>query len=244
MRVLALDTALGACSVALLDEGKVRARRYQDLTRGHAEVLMGLVSEVEEEAGLRALECDRLGVTIGPGTFTGLRVGLAAARGLALATGLPLVGITTLQAIAANVVSEKNPQKNPQKGSREGRILALLDARRGEVYGQLFEAGQDLKPLTVPRVLTLEAAEALTCEVLAGASEAGHQVSLIGTGAALVATRIGAAAFDLISDAGFQPVAGEVARLASQIADPSAAPPDPLYLRAPDAKVPSRNPLD
>ena len=244
MRVLALDTALGACSVALLDEGKIRARRYQDLTRGHAEVLMGLVSEVEEEAGLRALECDRLGVTIGPGTFTGLRVGLAAARGLALATGLPLVGITTLQAIAANADSEKGRQMDPQKDSGEGRILALLDARRGEVYGQLFEAGEALKPVTPPQVLTLEAAEALTREALAGTSEAAHQVSLIGTGAALVAARIGTAALDLISDAGFQPDAAEVARLAARIADPAAAPPDPLYLRAPDAKVPSRNPLD
>lgn len=232
MRTLALDTALGACSVALLDGDAVRARRYQELTRGHAEVLMQLVSEVEDEAGIRALDCDRLGVTVGPGTFTGLRVGLAAARGLALATGLPLVGITTLQAIASNV---------PGPG---GRILTLLDARRGEVYGQLFEASQTLKPLTPPEVLTHEAAEALTRDVLSGKSAAAHQVSLIGTGALLIAARIGAAALTLISEASFQPDAAEVAQLAARVADPASAPPDPLYLRAPDAKVPSRNPLD
>lgn len=232
MRTLALDTALGACSVALLEGDRVRARRYQELTRGHAEVLMRLVGEVEDESGIRALDCDRLGVTVGPGTFTGLRVGLAAARGLALATGLPLVGITTLQAIASNV---------PGPGDR---ILTLLDAKRGEVYGQLFEAGQNLKPLTPPSVLTHEAAEALTREVLSGKSAAAHQVRLIGTGAPLIAARIGGAALTLISEASFQPDAAEVARLASLVADPASAPPDPLYLRAPDAKVPSRNPLD
>lgn len=230
MRILALDTALGACSVALLEDDKVCARRYQDRTRGHAEALMGLVSEVEEEAGFRSLECDRLGVTIGPGTFTGLRVGLAAARGLALATGLPLVGITTLQAIAANVAAG------------EGRILTLLDAKRGAVYGQIFETGPLLAPVTGPEILTLEAAEALARKAL---GEAGTKspVTLIGTGAELIARRIGDAAPARVAAQGDQPDALRVARLAGLVGDPASAPPEPLYLRAPDAKPPSRNPL-
>ena len=127
---------------------------------------------------------------------------------------------------------------------RERGRLVVLDAKRGEVYGQLFEAGQTLKPLTPPSVLTHEAAEVLTREVLSGKSAAALQVSLIGTGAPLIAARIGGAALALISEASFQPDAAEVARLASRVADPASAPPDPLYLRAPDAKVPSRNPLD
>lgn len=226
MRILALDTALGACSVALLEDGKLRARRYQERTRGHAEALMGLIGEVEDEAGLRSLDCDRLGVTVGPGTFTGLRVGLAAARGLALATGLPLVGITTLQAIAANAKSE------------EGKVLAILDAKRGEVYSQLFATGSDLAPLTNPEVLTLEVADER-----ARMAMTEEQVTFIGTGAALIAQRVGGEAEALISEASDQPDAAEVARLASLIDDPALAPPEPLYLRAPDAKRQSRNPL-
>ncbi len=230
MRILALDTALGACSVALLEDGKIRARRWQARTRGHAEALMGLISEAEDEAGFRSSECDRLGVTVGPGTFTGLRVGLAAARGLALATGLPLVGITTLQAVASNAQN------------RAGRILTLLDARRGEVYGQLFEAGALLTPVTRPEVFTCKAAEALTRHAMAEAA-AARQVSLIGTGARLIAGAIGDEAVALVSAAGDQPDAARVARLAALIEDPTSAPPEPLYLRAPDAKLPGRNPL-
>lgn len=230
MRILALDTALGACSVALLEDGTICARRYQARTRGHAEVLMDLVSEVEEEAGFRSLECDRLAVTVGPGTFTGLRVSLAAARGLALATGLPLVGITTLQAIAAGATANVKAE--------HGQVIALLDAKRGEVYGQVFEAGSETVPVTQPQVLTCEAAEALVRDVM-GQGEA----RLVGTGATLVAERIGAAALASVSSAPDQPDAAIIARLAARVPDPASAPPVPLYLRDPDAKLPSRNPL-
>lgn len=226
MRILALDTALGACSVALVEDGIIRARRYQDRTRGHAEVLMDLVSEVEDEAGFRSLDCDRLAVSVGPGTFTGLRVSLAAARGLALATGLPLVGITTLQAIAAGDTLE------------HGQVIALLDAKRGEVYGQVFDAGSQTPPKTQPQVLTHEAAQALVSQAM----DQGV-VSLVGTGAALIAEPIGAAALACVSSAPDQPDAAIIARLAALVADPASAPPVPLYLRDPDAKLPSRNPL-
>lgn len=226
MRILALDTALGACSVALVEDGIIRARRYQDRTRGHAEVLMDLVSEVEDEAGFRSLDCDRLAVSVGPGTFTGLRVSLAAARGLALATGLPLVGITTLQAIAAGDTLE------------QGQVIALLDAKRGEVYGQVFDAGSQTSPKTQPQVMTHEAAQALVRHAL----DQGV-VSLVGTGAALIAEPIGAAALACVSSAPDQPDAAIIARLAALVADPASAPPVPLYLRDPDAKLPSRNPL-
>lgn len=231
MRILALDTALGACSVALVEDGKVCARRYQDRTRGHAEVLMDLVSEVEHEAGFRSLECDRLAVTVGPGTFTGLRVSLSAARGLALATGLPLIGITTLQAIAANV-----PVSDDQAPG--GQVLSLLDAKRGEVYGQAFVADPDLTPTTKPQVLTHEAAEIM----VAAALDVGP-LGLVGTGASLIAERIGDAALACVTGAPAQPDAVQVARLAALVSDPASAPPVPLYLRDPDAKLPARNPL-
>ncbi len=235
MRILALDTALGACSVALVEDGTIRARRYQDRTRGHAEVLMDLVSEVEDEAGFCSLDCDRLAVTVGPGTFTGLRVSLAAARGLALATGLALVGVTTLQAIAAGAKVD-----NIVEG---GQVIALLDAKRGEVYGQIFAGGPEVTPITQPLVLTHERAEALVRHALDQNTSGEGPVVLVGTGASLIAERIGAAALASVSDAPVQPDAAIIAKLAAMVSDPASAPPVPLYLRDPDAKLPSRNPL-
>jgi len=100
VRILAFDTALGACSAAVWADGLVLARAFEPRSRGHAEALLPMIEAVLAEAGLRLDALDRLAVTVGPGSFAGTRVGLAAARGLALATGLPLVGVTTLEAVA------------------------------------------------------------------------------------------------------------------------------------------------
>src|SRR5262249_39328456 len=101
MRVLAIDTALDACSAAVLDTGAIIASETKIMTRGHAEALMPLIARVMDRAGVDFRELDRVAVTTGPGSFTGLRVGIAAARGIALATGKPAVGLTTLAAFAA-----------------------------------------------------------------------------------------------------------------------------------------------
>jgi tRNA threonylcarbamoyladenosine biosynthesis protein TsaB len=95
MRVLAIDTALGACSAALLDTKRAAVTAHESLAmqRGHAEVLMPLVKRVMEHAGLAFADLDRIAVTTGPGSFTGLRVGIAAARGLGLAAAKPVVGL-------------------------------------------------------------------------------------------------------------------------------------------------------
>ena len=101
MRILAIDTALEACAAAVLDtaQGIVLARESIAMTRGHAEALMPLIERVmvKSDGGFAAL--DRIAVTVGPGSFTGLRVGIAAARGLALAAGKPAIGLTTLAAL-------------------------------------------------------------------------------------------------------------------------------------------------
>src|ERR1700721_2501025 len=103
MRVLAIDTALEACSAAVLDteQGGILASESIPMVRGHAEALMPRIARVVSEATLEFLELDRIAVTVGPGSFTGLRVGVAAARGIAVAAGKPAVGLTTLSAIAA-----------------------------------------------------------------------------------------------------------------------------------------------
>src|SRR5882724_7006196 len=99
MKLLAVDTALGACSVAVLDGDTVLAHRFEEMARGHAEALAPMVEEAM--AGMDFAALDRLAVTTGPGTFTGQRVGLAFMRGLRIALHKPLIGVTTLEAIAA-----------------------------------------------------------------------------------------------------------------------------------------------
>src|ERR1700740_3337346 len=100
MKILAVDTCLGACSVALLDDEKALAHRFELMDRGHAEALAPMVQEAMKEAGIAYDLLDRLAVTVGPGTFTGQRVGLAFMRGMRVALACPLVGVTTLEAMA------------------------------------------------------------------------------------------------------------------------------------------------
>src|SRR5262245_65992584 len=108
MRILAIDTALDACSAAVLDtdRGGILASESLPMTRGHAEAVMPLIARVMDGAGIEFRELDRIAVTIGPGSFTGLRVGISAARGIALAAGKPAIGLTTLAAFAAPHIAE------------------------------------------------------------------------------------------------------------------------------------------
>src|SRR5580693_8596370 len=108
MLILAIDTALDACAAAVLDTdaGKLIAQQSEAMKRGHAEALMPLIARVIKQAGIGFAALDRIAVTTGPGSFTGLRVGLSAARGIALAANKPVVGVTTLTAYAAPIVSE------------------------------------------------------------------------------------------------------------------------------------------
>src|SRR5205823_7559527 len=142
MRVLAIDTALEACSAAVLDPGGgITASESLAMTRGHAETLMPLIARVMSGAGVEFAQLDRIAVTTGPGSFTGLRVGISAARGIALAAGKPAVGLTTLTAFAAPVVSA-NSEPHP--------VLAAIDARHDHVYFQVL--GGDGSSLIKPKV--------------------------------------------------------------------------------------------
>ena len=209
MIVLALDTALAACSVAVTRDGQVLAAASEPMLRGHQERLAPMVQAVMAEAGLAFPELDRIGVTVGPGSFTGLRVGLAFAKGLGLALGKPCIGVGTLEALAA---SEPGP----------GLIAAVIDARRGQVYLQVLEGGA---AVMAPDALPVETAAARLAELWRGGP-----LRLVGPGAALLA--------------GFAPDAVVIERAAP---DPAAlcalvagrtTPARPLYLRAPDAKLP------
>jgi tRNA threonylcarbamoyl adenosine modification protein YeaZ len=217
MLLLAIDTALAACAAGVFDSGAARmlASESMIMARGHAEALMPLIARVMDAADVEFSALDRVAVTVGPGSFTGLRVGLAAARGIALVSGKPAVGVSTLSAFAA-----------PQIANEDGAaILAAIDARHDQVYLQVFaSAGRTLVP---PGIVTV--AEAVR------AAPAGPVV-IVGSGAGLIAARWpeGAQA-PLIVDAQAAPAIGWVARLGAAAPKTDTAP-TPLYLRSPDAR--------
>jgi tRNA threonylcarbamoyladenosine biosynthesis protein TsaB len=208
--LLAVDTALGACSVAVVDGDTVLAHRFEEMTRGHAEALAPMVEAAMRQAGVAFTELDRLAVTTGPGTFTGQRVGLAFMRGVRVALKKPLIGITTLEAMAAATGS--------------ARAAAIHDAKRDEAYLLLRE-----KDATIlePMVMPFE-------EAVARIRTFGS-CALCGTGAVMAAAALGN---DFAVTEIRQPDALWVARLAMTRPAPD-QPPAPLYLRAPDAKLPA-----
>ena len=209
MIVLGLDTCLSSCAVAVVADGRVLAHAREVMARGHQERLAPMAREVVAQAGVAFSELDRIGVTIGPGSFTGLRVGVAFAKGLALALGASTVGIGTLEALAAEV---------------EGLAFAAIDARRGQLYLQGFDDG---RPLMAPDALTAGDAAARIAEL-----SQGRAFALVGSGAPLLA--------ELSPSARVVAAEGADARAIARLAaGRTPSPLKPLYLRAPDAKLPA-----
>lgn len=168
LTLLGFDTATPACSAALWAGGEVTACRRIEGGGRHAEALVPMLREVAAEGGIPLAAVDRFAVTIGPGSFTGIRIGLATARGLALALKRPLIGLSTLEVLAAGVPAAE----------RDGPILAALDAGRGRLYAQLFD--RSLGALSEPQALVAEALPDLV-EVAAS----GGPLSVVGTGQAV-----------------------------------------------------------
>jgi tRNA threonylcarbamoyladenosine biosynthesis protein TsaB len=223
MLILAIDTALDACAAGVLDTeaGKLIAQESLDMKRGHAEALMPLIARVMKESGVAFASLDRIAVTTGPGSFTGLRVGLSAARGIALAANKPAVGLTTLTAYAAPVVSQNLEQP----------VISAIDARHDQVYFQVVSGNGS--SLIRPRVAPIE--EAL------GAARFGAP-HLVGNAAQILADRWPAQALPPFKvDAQAAPEIAWVAWLGAAVS-PNTAPARPYYLRAPDAK-PAKDPL-
>lgn len=228
MRLLALDTALASCSVALWADGAVTVRR-RDMARGHAEALMPMIGAVLKAGPIGFADLDGLAVTIGPGYFTGLRIGLAAARGLALAAGLPLVGVTTLAAVAAEAEALAPAET----------FLVALESKREDLYGQAFAAGG--RPLTPPLALPPSDLAAALLGALSGA-----RFVLAGDGAARLGDALGARRVDILSPTSTVPLGSNAAFVAAiaarQVAGGwpavDAPPPAPLYMRPPDVTRP------
>ncbi|MFT4000108.1 MAG: tRNA (adenosine(37)-N6)-threonylcarbamoyltransferase complex dimerization subunit type 1 TsaB [Rhizobium sp.] len=208
MIVLALDTAGVDCAAAVYDSGSdsVMGEVTETIGRGHAEHLMHVVDEALAKADVALSAVERVVVTVGPGSFTGIRIGVAAARGFALSLNVPAVGITTLEVMAATARAQ-NPGKS---------VLAAIDAKREEIYLQSFDA--DGNPLDEARAVTIGEARAIA---------AGFDGIVTGTAVARLSDAPPAERPDAF------PIA-IVARLGA--GKPAGERPKPLYLRGPDAR--------
>ncbi|MDB5573342.1 MAG: peptidase glycoprotease [Tardiphaga sp.] len=216
MLILAIDTALDVCAAGILDtvSGQLIAHRSVRMARGHAEALMPLIVEVMKQGRVGFGALDRIAVTTGPGSFTGLRVGLSAARGLALAASKPVVGVTTLTAFAAAVISETG--RNP--------VISVIDARHDHVYVQVVSGNG--ASLIRPKILPID-------KVLE-ASRYGTPI-IVGNAAQLLADRWPADVPPVLVDPKPAPEITWIAWLGAAV-NPASAPARPFYLRAPDAK--------
>lgn len=217
MRVLAIDTALGQCAAAIVDSAAAEPVAGESLAmeRGHAEALLPLLDRVmaRVEGGFASL--DRVAVTIGPGSFTGLRVGISCARAVAIASGIPAVGVTTLSALMAPLM-EKGPAR---------LTAAVIDARGGRVFVQAI--GPSGRLIIPPSVLGVR-------DVVRSLGS-GH-VSLLGSGAAMVAQEARAVGIEPVLHPELNlPDVAWVARI-GMAADPAEALAKPLYLAPADAR--------
>ena len=218
--ILALDASLARCSAALLADGVVRAQRLQEGERGHAATLPPMLQAVLREAGVAAADLDAVAAVVGPGSFTGIRAALALAQGLALAAGLPAIGVTTGEALVAALPPVQ----------RAGRaVWSVVDNRRGRVVLERFAAGaviaegppeaRDIDALPLPAgPLTLvgDAAEAVAAALVARGAEAiasGSRVPEAAAAAQVAALRL----------------AGRIAGLAAR----------PLYVEPPAVRLPA-----
>ena len=218
--ILAIDTALAATSACLLAPGEIEPAWSETVPMqgGHAEALFPLLDRVVARSPGGFDGITRVAVTIGPGSFTGIRIGVAAGRAIGLACKVPVVGVSTLAALAAPAMAA---------GLRPP-IVAAIDARHGNVYVQAFGAAGEtlLGPVLLPAA---EAARAL----------GGASLRLVGSGGPLLAVAAGPLGISTDADeASFIVDIGFVARLGA-LADPARALPRPLYLKAPDATPPA-----
>lgn len=214
MKLLAFDAASSACSAALLVDGQIAAERFEAMERGQAEVLVPMIADVMALADVEMEDVSAIAVTIGPGAFTGVRIGLAAARGLALARAIPCVGLTTFEAVAW-------PAKAGLRGDE--MLIAAIESKRAEIFLQVFD--RDMKPLSEPFAENPENACRLLPQgalLLAGDGAQRLEKYLEGRGRLSSSGPPRAAAFALFA--------------AERMAQATTMPLRPFYMRPPDAR--------
>jgi tRNA threonylcarbamoyladenosine biosynthesis protein TsaB len=210
MLTLAIDTAANFCSACLWDAatGRVLASQERDIGRGHAEQLMDVIAETLAAAGRPFADIERVAVAIGPGSFTGIRVGVAAARGFGLALGVPVAGVTMLEALAADARAET-----------DGTVTVAIRGGRGQLFMQSFDPAGN--PLGEPQAVDSDAAaDAVPASATFLAGNAARDV---------------AAQLDRAIGIGVDRATGAIATIA-RLSETSGREPAPLYLRGADAR--------
>ena len=224
MKILAMDCAAGACSAAVAGGGEVLAHRCQAMARGHAEALMPMVEAVLQASGTSYAALDLVAVTVGPGGFTGVRIGLAAARGIALAGALPLIGVNTLECLAHGV-------SETERGGRA--VVAVLDSKRADLYVQSFDG--TLAPLGPPAAAMPGDLEAMLPDgpiIFVGDGTERAIASILGE-RAISSTALAT------PDARVLAILAGARRGEMQAQGREWPPAEPLYLRPPDATIPA-----
>ena len=219
MKILALETSAKAVSAAVTEDGKILCAGYQDTGLTHSRTLMPIVEHILKNTGLTMADMDAVAVAAGPGSFTGIRIGVAAAKGLAFAADKPIAGVSTLAAMARNVAFS------------DGLIICAMDARRNQIYNALFEANAGtLTRLTDDRAISL-------ADLLEELKNEFRPMTVVGDGAKLC--------FEYLTDNGIScrmapphlvmqnamSVALEAERLANENQLVSAQSLEPVYLR-------------
>ncbi len=221
--ILALDAAGSACSAALWSGGGVRARRLESMERGQSERLVPMIEEVVREAGITYGQLTLVAATIGPGGFTGVRIGLATARALGLACACPVMGVTTFEAAVAAVDPKERVDQT---------LVALIESKRKELFVQVFGTidGRPGRPIALaPKQLDRALPPGPLLLAGDGAGRGAEALRHAGRRATQISTAAG-------------PIdAAALARLAASRPPPGPAdtPPSPLYLRAPDVTLTS-----
>jgi tRNA threonylcarbamoyl adenosine modification protein YeaZ len=217
MRVLAIDTALGQCAAGVIETNEPEPLGAEILLmeRGHAEALLPLLDRVISQVEGRFSGLERVVVTVGPGSFTGLRVGIAAARAIGLAAGVPVVGVTTLAALMAPFFEQR----------RARLVAAAIDARGGRVFAQAMAPGGRI--VVKPGLMGVrDLVRAL----------GNGTVTIVGSGAPAVAAEAWGVGLDArVHEGSLAPDLAWIARLGAA-ADPRTALPKPYYLAQPDAR--------
>jgi len=221
MNILAFDTALAAITAAVCRDGTVAARAQHMMERGQAEHLVPVIEAVMAEASLTFDRLDRIAVTVGPGSFTGVRVALSTARGLALARRIPVMGLTTGEVLAAMAA--------PQAQGTQA-IISLIDSKRGDVYVEAFTSAGIATSVAVSMPVN-QLTDWLTRQKLDGA------LTIVGDGAAQL-DPAGQERHRVLTHVTF-PDAAVMAVLAATRPAPTAHP-VPLYVRPPDVTMPGK----
>ncbi|MBP0616293.1 tRNA (adenosine(37)-N6)-threonylcarbamoyltransferase complex dimerization subunit type 1 TsaB [Jiella mangrovi] len=238
--ILAIDTAFSRCMAAVFDavgDGRLLSATEPEIGKGHAERLVGVIDDTLSDAGASYRDLGRIVVTTGPGSFTGIRVGVAAARGLSLALDSPAIGVSTLAALAHGVLASEKALGSEEGDEIRSPVLAILDARRGEVYAALHSANGD--ELNGPAALAPELLHDFVAPAM-GQAFKDVPLRLVGSGAAIAAAHLAGHRCVVASES--DRIDPEVlARLGAAIRPGD--PPRPLYLRGADAKPSSMRSL-